>query len=333
MEKFCWDLFRKGFSTPHKKLDGQKSRHKALAPPNKMSAQYFQSFCLIISTLFDTEDMSTTFRRSCIHGNIHVVDILTELFDDEIKDSKLIGLHKACQTNKFAIVERLVNSEYGISHVLVFACENGHLELLEQCLRYDKVVILEDFEDYIQYYPRSYLLNTACEKGHLAIVDRLLQDDRIDPTWEDTDFPETALSIACVNGHIAIVERLLQDSRIDPGIHDNFTITGMTWNSEAPSSTKIEIMNLLTENDNVNLLDNDNYFGFNALSGIFISGDITVARWLFNEYGFQEQDFNKAFIIARNECLNGGETRSIKFEDAMEKIKRVYDDCRLSDPQ
>ena len=323
MEKICLDLFRKGFSTPSKKLDGPKSRHKALAPPNKMSAQYFQSFCLIISTLFDTEDMSTTFRHSCIHGNVHVVDILTELFDDEIKNSKLIGLRKACQTNKVAIVERLLHIQHDVIDTLSYASENGHLEIVEKLLQDDRLNKLYQiqFEESEELYDKC--LFDACGNGHLAIVDLLLKDGRFNPAWNNGyTMSQTPLSEACSGGHITVVERLLQDSRVDPSYKHNFAISRMCFECHS-TSAKIEIMKLLIENDTVDLLETDDDYEFNVLSATFISEDIEVARWLFNEFYFAEEAIDEATDTAYKEKWV---TNSENFEASMLQIRALYDE-------
>ena len=291
-----------------------------------MSAQYFESFCLVISIMFDTEDITKSFRHSCIHGNVHVVDILTELFDDEIKDSKRIGLHNARHTNNVAIVERLLHVRHETNETFGYACQNGHLGIVEKLLQDDRVFEStdEDETEFVEYYYCIHLIN-ACSKGNLAVVDLLLKDDQFDPAWDNRDggISTTSLSEACDGGHITVVERLLQDVRVVPSYNNNFTISGMCMSRTVTSATKIAIMKLLLENDDdVNLLENDGYFGFNVLSGIFESRDIEVARWLFNEFNFSKEDIDEATEIARESI----ESESELFEASMLQIRALYDE-------
>jgi ankyrin repeat protein len=144
-----------------------------------MSNNFWSSLTKEISQLFEiqeteinkTEEMYDMFHNACKTGNVEMVQkYLKDGIDPSIPDN----------------------------YAIQYACEIGHISIIDQLLQDSRVDPSADF---------NIVFQTACRYNHIDIVYLLLQDSRIDPF----DLNNQAMLNASLYGDINVVERLLQE--------------------------------------------------------------------------------------------------------------------------
>ena len=154
--------------------------------------------------------------------------ILIEL-GDASPDRKL---RLGCQKNLRWLVEKGLeeggNPAAGENRLIIWASENGHIDLVKKLLKDERVD---------PSGRQNEAITEASRNGHIEIVKLLLDDDRVDPS----DFNSFSLIYACENGHIEIVKLLLDDGRVD-----QFSLGNLSRNV-SKSNKHDDIVKLLDE--------------------------------------------------------------------------------------
>jgi ankyrin repeat protein len=162
----------------------------------------------------------------------HQWDILESIYkyknlQDELFDS--------CANGNLAKFEDLILNHSaspgdGGNMCLLFAIQNGHINIVERLLNDERIPITRNNLNILQalivnnrldmmkiLLPRlrpqivsNYALNEACRFGRLEMVELLLQDPRVDPSL----LANRAVEIAASGGFDRIVGRLLMDHRV-----------------------------------------------------------------------------------------------------------------------
>ncbi len=106
-------------------------------------------------------------------------------------------------------LEKCMGRGYSKEHILLTACENGHIELVE--------LLLSTFPSLDPSINGNNLIRISSEMGHLDVVRFLLMDPRVDPS----DLDNEAIVLSSANGHHDVVSLLMKDPRVDPYVNDN----------------------------------------------------------------------------------------------------------------
>ena len=156
------------------------------------------------------------------------------------------ALNQACLTQKFRIVELLLNSKYpwspsDFNDAIITASSNGSRRIARSLLQAganpNASVYMSPIPIFAAsrkgYYRIVRLLMKAgadasihnnctiiAAAGYIKVVKALLKDPRVNPSAGEN----YAIQYASEHGHTQVVERLLQDSRVDPSANNNYAI-------------------------------------------------------------------------------------------------------------
>lgn len=166
-------------------------------------------------------------------------------------------LHKTWYEAYMYIMSKIGNTSLEDEMKLIFACWEGHVDLVRIMLKNKNVDPI--------YFDGKALIK-ACECGYTDIVKILLSDSRVDPCVFDND----AFVSACEYGRIDIVRMLLSDDRVDPACQSNLPII------YACKHGHVDIAKLLLSDVRVDPTDNDN----EALESAIGNGCVEIVKLL-----------------------------------------------------
>ena len=193
-------------------------------------------------------------KRYCYHPESRLKEILNKIRKDidaqkaimrnETIEKTLLSKSATC-AGLYDIFETLLEdprvdpSAYN-NYAIVFASDNGHLEVVKLLLKDPRVD--PSAKD-------NYSIELASENGHHEVVKLLLKDPRVDPS-DDNNY---AIRMASENGYNKVVELLLKDPRVDPSDEDNEAIR------MASQAGDIEVVKLLLKDPRVDPSAHNNY--------------------------------------------------------------------------
>src|SRR5271154_3534701 len=121
---------------------------------------------------------------------------------------KMIEFLQACKNGNIQVIEKTTSmfTMYTFNSGFGFACENGHIKIVQLLLKDTRVNI-------------NIGMRTACRNGYVDVIKVLLEDSRADPRNDPYSLEE---AIEC--NQLDAVKILLTDHRVDPTVLDNYPI-------------------------------------------------------------------------------------------------------------
>jgi len=161
----------------------------------------------------NNDDIKLLIKKSFEHVNIHMLKILHNYVVDLISHDNLIKyIMNACIDGHINVVKYL-HREIGLkkenfmsydNNACELACENGHIDIVKY-LHQEFGLTKEDFQS-----GDNYACQWACQNGHIDVVKYLHQEIGLTKDNFQTH-NNLACRMACHNGHIDVVEYLHQE--------------------------------------------------------------------------------------------------------------------------
>ena len=158
-------------------------------------------------------DQWTLLHYACSHGHLDIVQYLISEVGCVSNNNNihvLTPLQCACKHKHDAVVKYLIkhNTSYeqNIHDILQFACENGHLDILEMLPNELTKRALHAVTEVGNN--GSTFLHSACQHGHTDIVKYLVETVGCNPRIENQK-KHSPVYYACKNGHVDTIKFLL----------------------------------------------------------------------------------------------------------------------------
>jgi len=219
------------------------------------------------------------------------------------------AFNKACALGFTDLVQRLMelppercpNIQNKNNRALLFACENGHTEIVRLLL--EPSAIQQNSNTSIQQY--STLLKIACKKGFTDIVRLFLRFNY--------DSLKTHLSISCELGHTEIVRLLLEVVRKNASKSKFMNVAKYTFEQACKHGHMSIVMLEMMQNEEITRNGAEIAAGYGhidilrmfqtgdlspALEAASLTGQTEIVRFLLDKGGHSAASINSAFRFA-----------------------------------